>query len=327
MLLVTKDLTTGYSQKKEQVIIHEQLNISLPEGKMVALIGPNGSGKSTLLRTIAGLQKPLSGSVLVDGKNLFSCNNAEKSTLISLVLTDRIEAGYLSVEQVISFGRYPYTGWGGNLSPADWDRIEQAIILCHLERLAKKPFSQLSDGEKQRTMIARAIAQDTPIVVLDEPTAHLDLSYRVEILSLLKQLSRNTNKSIVVATHELDLAMHLADQLWLMPAQHQFFSNIPEELALNGNISDSFNSALVQFDEWSGTFRINRHPTKFIKLTGAGPRAVWTQKALEREGFGIDKKSETEVVLTEEAWCINNETVLTLTALISKAKEMLNEQA
>lgn len=327
MLLVTKDLSTGYRQKNGQIAIHQNLNISLPEGKLITLIGPNGSGKSTMLKTISGLLDPLSGSVFIDQKNLKNSSNQEKSRLISLVLTDRIVNGYLSVEELVSFGRYPYTGWGGKLSPADWLKVDEAISLCSLDQLRDKNCDQLSDGERQRAMIARAIAQDTPIIILDEPTAHLDLSYRVEILTLLKQLSRKTNKSIVVATHELELALNLADQMWLMPKKGEFFNALPEELALNGSISSSFNSALVQFDETHGNFNILSDPHQSVSLSGEGPRRFWTQKALNREGIGTKPEAEIKIVVSEKHWLVNNEECQSLSEVLTEVQQLLKKTA
>ncbi len=321
-MLVAKNISTGYVQKKQTAIVHDNLELSLPEGQLVALIGPNGSGKSTLLKTLSGLIKPLAGEVLVDGKQLANCSNHQKSTLISLVLTDRVVNNFLQVEQLVSFGRYPYTGWIGNLSDHDWQKIDEAIALCHLENLREKAFDTLSDGEKQRAMIARAIAQDTPIVILDEPTAHLDLASRVEILQLLRQLSRKTGKSIVVATHELELAINLADELWLMPKKGQFIAGLPEELVLSGQLSEAFSSALVQFNEHSGNFQLTPNYTTAINLIGTGLRYQWTRKALTRLGVAELSDAEHQLKVLEDGWELDGVKFSTLAQVAQQLKSL-----
>ncbi len=215
---------------------------------MIAIIGPNGCGKSTLLRTLAGLQKPLLGDIYVDNEKINKKSIQEKSKLISLVLTDPVRVGGLSVFDMVSMGRFPYTNWLGNLTAIDKEKIEEAICLMKLEEFRNRSLSELSDGERQRVMIAKALVQDTPIILLDEPTAHLDLNNRIEIITLLRSISTNTSKSIILSTHELDLALKLTNKIWLMDNNLGLFDKTPDEIINESLLDKAFQSNLFKFD-------------------------------------------------------------------------------
>lgn len=249
MILSAQHIDLGYRQKKGDIRIHQDISVDLKEGELVCLIGPNGSGKSTLLRTLAGIASPLAGEVMIGNRKLSAVSNQEKGLLIAMVLTDRVVNNFLKVQDLVALGRYPYSGWMGRLNAEDRVKTEEAIELCSLQDLRHKTLDRISDGERQRVMIARAIAQDTPIIILDEPTAHLDMKTRVEILLLLRNLARLTKKSTVVATHELELAISLSDELWLMPEKGRFIKGKPEDLVNTGILSEVFNSEQIRFDE------------------------------------------------------------------------------
>jgi iron complex transport system ATP-binding protein len=204
--LTCNNLSIGYTKGHIVDRLFEDLSLSLTGGEMVCFMGPNGAGKSSLLRTLAGLQRPLSGQI--DLHQPIEIEGKEKQ--IAVVLTDRVHALNLKVEDIVTFGRYPYLGWNITLSKADRKIVQRAIDRVHLEPLLNKKLYELSDGQLQMVMIARALAQDTPIILLDEPTAHLDLNNRVEVMNLLKDLSHSTGKAILLATHELDLALQTA---------------------------------------------------------------------------------------------------------------------
>lgn len=214
--LLANDLTIGYSEKKGQFkAVQRHLNLSLDSHQMTALIGPNGAGKSTLLRTICGLQKQIQGEILIKGKSIDHLSTMEKAKLISVVLTHSADTSMLTVREIVSIGRQPYSNWLGLKDIHHEEMIEKALSTVNISHLAERQLAALSDGEKQRVWIAKALAQDTPIILLDEPTSHLDYKNRIEIFKLLHRLSVS-GKSILISTHELDLAIHFADQLWVM---------------------------------------------------------------------------------------------------------------
>lgn len=316
MVLKAENIEVGYWVKKKHISVQRNVSVIMQAGELVALIGPNGAGKSTLLRVLAGINEPFSGIVWIDGRKLSSISSPEKSRMISLVLTDRVTNNFLSVEDLVALGRYPYSGWIGRLNQEDKDHTERAIKLCSLEHLRYQTLDQLSDGERQRAMIARAIAQDTPIIILDEPTAHLDLKTRVEVLLLLRTLARETNKAIVVATHELELAIGLADEVWLMPEKLAFVQGLPEELILSGQLSGAFNSGQISFDENAGSFKITANTIGAVNIIGEGLRVKWTQKALLRKGFENNPLSTTIISVGENHWMINGKRCETLKELL-----------
>ena len=208
-----RHLCTGYTERRRSVVISPDLSLSIRPGEIVMLMGPNGSGKSTLMHTMAGLLPPLAGEVELGEKPLSSLTMKEVARQLSLVLTERIPAGNMDVWEVVTIGRYPYTGFRGVLSAEDKRICEEALATCRLTELRERIFDTLSDGEKQRVMIARALAQETPLILLDEPTAHLDLPSRLEVTTMLRTLAHKLGKSILISTHELDLALGWADTI------------------------------------------------------------------------------------------------------------------
>jgi iron complex transport system ATP-binding protein len=286
--LETKNLSIGYKSKRSERVISKALNLQLEPGQLVCLLGSNGSGKSTLMRTIAGLQPALEGSVLIGQKPISELKSIELAQKLSLVLTERIEAGNLTAHEVITLGRTPYTGWLGALSDFDYDKINLAITLAKVESLTSRKMHQLSDGERQKVMLARALAQDTDLILLDEPTAHLDLPNRVEMMRLLHMLAKQTNKAILLSTHELDLALQAADELWLMQQNGDLVTGVPEDLVLNGSFESAFAKSGFFFDKTSGTFNIYQDIcTHTIRLSGDSTLVFWTKRALQREGLGV----------------------------------------
>lgn len=306
MILSAKNISIGYKVSGKEILVQEHVDVELRSKELVTLIGPNGSGKSTLLKVLAGIDLPLSGQVLIDVKELSSLSAFERSKLIALVLTEKVLNNFLRVQDLVALGRYPYTGWTGRLSSTDKQKIEEAIRLCHLEELRNKTLDQLSDGERQRAMIAKAIAQDTPVIILDEPTAHLDLKTRVELLLLLRTLARATEKSIVVATHELELAIDLADEVWLMQGHNSFVKGLPEDMVLSGLLGKAFDSEQISFDEVSGSFKINHPKGKLVNVIGSGLRKDWTERALIRCGYSVDNSSSEIVEVDQEQWTYNS---------------------
>jgi iron complex transport system ATP-binding protein len=309
-ILEARELTIGYETKKAPFVLEKNLNISIHNSQLVCLIGPNGCGKSTLMRTIAGLQKPLHGQTLIEGKVLKSLPPYKYARLLSLVLTDKVTAGAFTVKDIVSIGRYPYINYFAKLRPEDHRIIDRSLEMVHLETYTNRHFNELSDGEKQRVMIAKALAQDTPLIMLDEPTAHLDLPNRVEIMNILKRLAVETKKSILLSTHELDLALQTADNIWLMKRDTTMRTGTPEDLVLTGAFEDVFASNSFDFDKSTGAFKV-KHLTKgTVNLIGKGIPYLWTKRALERDGFEVTKNEDQQItieVLSHNSWSISSD--------------------
>jgi iron complex transport system ATP-binding protein len=300
-VLRAEHLSIGYKGRGNTKMVAEDLNLRLNKGQLVCLLGPNGAGKSTLMRTIAGIQPLLSGQVFIENTPLPQIKKNELARKMSLVLTEKTHTGNLSVFNIISLGRYPHLGWLGRLRKADKEIIKWAVRLTEIEPFLHKNIDQLSDGEKQKVMIARALVQETPMIILDEPTAHLDLPNRVEVMRLLKKMTRKEEKSVLLSTHELDLALQAADLIWLFMPDGSLSAGAPEDLILNGTFEQAFRKSGFDFDRISGTFRVNKPdgPVK-IALRGGELHQFWTKRALEREGYQVDEQSEIKIVVNEE---------------------------
>lgn len=305
-ILQTSALRIGYKNRKQgEICILDAIDLSIYRGELICLIGPNGAGKSTLIRTLAGMQPSLAGDVFIDNTPLDTKHYKQLSQLISVVLTDRTDPGNLTVFEIVSMGRYPHTNWFGSLMAEDIKTIDEAIGMVGMLSFKERYFYSLSDGEKQRVMIARALSQDCPLVMLDEPTAHLDLPNRVEIMKLLRNLARKTNKSILLSTHELDLALQTADRIWLMNDK-QIQTGTPEDLVLNGEFEKAFLNQSFDFDRHSGTFKVVYQHNKEIQLMGSSVRLFWTRRALERHGYAIREEACTiSVDVKESHWIVN----------------------
>lgn len=248
IILKTENLSIGYQQKKKQTVVAKDINIQLEKGKLVAILGKNGIGKSTFLRTIAKVQNALDGAIFIDDKDLSQYKNNELSTLVSMVLTERLPKSQLTVYEIIALGRQPYTNWIDSLSKTDEEKIQNAINQTEIEHLQHKRFYELSDGQLQRVLIARALAQDTPIIILDEPTAHLDLHNTIKIFSLLKRLSETTEKTIIMSSHEVNLSIQLADEIILFK-DDKVLANSPQKLIAHNSFDDLFPDDIIHFDK------------------------------------------------------------------------------
>lgn len=245
------NLSIGYGNKS----IVQDINISSKEDKLIALIGRNGKGKSTLLKTIVGLLPPLCGEILFNDKEITTITDLERAELISIVLSTNSTIDNITVKDFVAYGRYPYTNWLGINTSKDSDIINNAIELCGISDLTNRYYSELSDGEKQKVNIARAIAQDTPFIILDEPTAHLDLINKVEILKLLKELSSKHNKMIIISTHQIEMALQLCDEIWTLE-NDQLEVNTPKGLIESNKLEELFGNEHVTFNPQTKNFEI-----------------------------------------------------------------------
>lgn len=255
-ILSSTSLSIGYHAKRENHVIAENLNLNLVEGQLISLVGANGIGKSTLLRTLTGIQKPLKGAVLLREKNITDFQALELAQNLSLVLTEKLPPSNLTVFELIALGRQPYTNWLGNLSAEDYEKINQAIELTHIKHLVTKKHHEISDGQLQIVLIARALAQDTPLIILDEPTTHLDLLHKVSVFKLLKKLSLQTGKCILFSTHDIDLAIQLSDEMIVM-TEENLVQDQPCNLITKGIFNTLFKDDSITFDGEKGKFIIN----------------------------------------------------------------------
>jgi iron complex transport system ATP-binding protein len=263
------------------------------------LIGPNGIGKSTLLKTIARLLPKISGTLLVNGLYQDEIENPDYAELLSFVSTEIIRVPNFSVYQLVALGRFPYTNWIGSLTKNDKKVIDLALNLVGLSWLQSKPINEISDGERQRAMIARALAQNTPIIVLDEPTAYLDITNKYDIVHLLGELTLKQNKTIVFSTHDLNIAFSEADKIWMMGYGY-VLQGAPEDLVLENAFESLFGSRL-QFEWQSGTFKKIKQNFNSVSLSGNSNKLFeLTVNALSRIGFMVDDNSETKITILEK---------------------------
>ena len=285
-ILAARSLAVGWSGRIERVLA-SGIDLEIRSGELAVLIGPNGSGKSTLLRTLVGLQAPLSGSVALCGSQVAQMTVEERSRRAACVFTDRYDPGYFTVFDIVAFGRYPYTGARNRLESGDLAAVRGAIAAVGLEGLASRGFSELSDGERQKALIARAIAQDCPLLVFDEPTAFLDAPARVEVFHIVRDLARASRKAIILSTHDIDHALRYADRLWLMDREHRFKAGAPEDLAMSGGIGRAFDGDGFRFDVSSGSFKsaAARSPLCVEIVGSASPAETWVERLCERLGL------------------------------------------
>jgi iron complex transport system ATP-binding protein len=291
-------ITVGYRNGTHESILFREIDLTLKEGQLVCLMGPNGSGKSTLIRSLAGLQ-PLLHGVLPD--------RDEKQ--LAIVLTDKVNSPHMTVEELIAFGRYPHLDWRIAATEKDEEIIRAVARQVGVGDLMKRKLYELSDGQMQMAMIARALTQETPVLMLDEPTAHLDLNNRLGIMNLLRKLAHEERKAILVSTHELDLALQTADMIWLT-SSGKIKHGIPEDLVLNGSFDDVFQ--FKGFDLRTGRVQHTAFRNKSIRLEGIGPEYLWTKNALERIGFEVDDDASTNLIVHGTKWTVDDRAFETL---------------
>lgn len=246
-ILYTEDLTVGYGRSTLQHQVLSNLNLRVNPGQLIAVIGANGTGKSTLLKSLAGLLPVLKGRIWLKGTNVKELTNADLARKLSVVLTDHINPGYYTVGDLVAMGRYPYTDWRGRLQENDLKATLEALRLTGLMELEQTDLHELSDGQRQKALIARALAQDGPLMLLDEPLIHLDIPSKWEIMGLLKKMTWEKQQTIILATHELELSLEMADQVWLINRNRKLIAGTPEEMVKNGVISETFDTEHYKF--------------------------------------------------------------------------------
>lgn len=313
-ILTTTQLQIGHRLSRRHIhTVASHLNLTLRAGELVCLIGPNGVGKSTLLQSLAGILPPINGEVLINQQPVNQISLDERAKMVSVVLTEKPNVGTLSVYTVISLGRHPYTDWQGRFSEEDDAAVEAAIRHLDIEDLRDKNLNELSDGEQQKVMIARALAQSPALMLLDEPTAFLDLPHKIGLMQLFQKFAHQLNKAVLVSTHDLDLALKYADVLWLMSKGQPVEVGAPEDLVINQSIHRVFSAQGISFDAMSGRFESEQKALTTIHLTGVGVPRVWTEKALLRAGYlvvGEDLQTAMDVIISWQDGAINWRLVL-----------------
>ena len=290
-------LSIGYPSKGDVKVVASDICAGINSGELTCLLGANGVGKSTLLRTLSAFQPKLSGEIRIQGKEIGSYTDKQLSKVISVVLTEKCDIRNMTSVELIGLGRSPYTGFWGTLSKEDKEVVDHAINLVGISHLAHRMVHTLSDGERQKVMIAKALAQETPVIFLDEPTAFLDFPSKVEMMQLLHQLSRQTDKTIFLSTHDLELALQIADKIWLMDKANGVTIGTPEDLSLDGTLSGFFARKGMVFDLETGLFRVNNEYTSQIRIVGHGQKYAMVRKALQRNGILANRNVESDVYI------------------------------
>lgn len=290
-------LTIGYPGSHNTKTVARDINSTICRSELTCLLGANGVGKSTLLRTLSGFQSQLSGSIRILDKEINTYSDRELSRILGVVLTEKCDIRNMNVRELVGMGRSPYTGFWGKLNNSDKEIVDRAIGQVHIQELASRMIHTLSDGERQKVMIAKALAQETPIIFLDEPTAFLDFPSKVEIMQLLHSLTRQDNKTIFMSTHDLELALQIADKVWLMDRTNGITVGTPEDLALEKHLSHFFARKGITFDMESGLFRITNNYRRKIRLTGHGAKYAMVRKALQRNEIEANRNIESDIFI------------------------------
>lgn len=282
-IISAKNLTVGYDKKS----VISDINIEAMKGQVICLLGPNGAGKSTILRTLAGLLAPVDGSVYVDGKDISKVRKKDIAKKMSLVLTDRTSPMLTTVYSLVSTGRTPYTDFMGRLSEEDKQIIDNALEITGAANLKKRYISALSDGEKQKVMIARALVQEPELIILDEPTSHLDIKHKVEVIHLLQKLSNEKGITCILSLHDIDLALKGCQTVMLVSNGEVIASGSPEEVVKSGVISELYEIRGANYSELLGAVELKGKDTNDIFVLGGGAAGISSYRVLSRMGYGI----------------------------------------
>ena len=297
-----QNLTVGYRKNKNTQILLSELKLDAVKGETIALVGINGSGKSSLLRCITGIQKPLSGNIFLNSKSIQDYSGKDRAKTISFVTTTNFNVSYMKVSDIVSFGRFPYLKFAGQTNKNDKKIINNSLQLVGMSAFADKNINEISDGERQKIMLASALAQDTEIILLDEPAAFLDTENKYMIYELLQKLASENQKTIIFSTHDLDIALNLADKIWLLK-NNSIIQAAPEDLILNNHISKIFSSEKVYFDKESFNFKYQKtkqFPVNLTNKTTDNNIYKITEKALNRKSFYVSEQNEDVKISIEK---------------------------
>lgn len=324
--LRTRDLAVGYHSRRERRAVLERVSVSVSRGELVCLLGPNGIGKSTLMRTLGRMQPPLWGTIEIGGTALDSLSSSDLARRLGVVLTERVAIESLRARQIVELGRYPHAGWLGGLTDRDREIVSWALDAVGATHLADRDVACISDGERQRVMVARALAQEPVLLMLDEPTAFLDVPSRVELIGLLRRLTRENAFAVVISTHDLELALRTADVIWLLVPGGDVVTGAPEDVMLSGAIAHTFEGRQIRFHPEERTFRWLTGELGEAAVCGQGLRATMATAVLEREGYAVvaDHEQASMCVRIDDAmWtlradgaCVSGDTFRTLAAQV-----------
>jgi len=295
IILTLDSLKIGYVSGRREKVLLPPINATANKGELIAVIGKNGIGKSTLLRTIAGLQLPLGGKILYSGKNIHEYSRIDLAQKVGYISTEIVKVSNMSVYDLVSIGRFPHTNWLGKVDKRNHNAIMDALEKTGLSGFRNRFVAELSDGERQRTMIARILAQDTGLMVMDEPTAFLDIGSKYEILHLMHLLSNRNDKAIIFSTHDLHMAVSQADKIWLI-LDNELIEGAPEDLMIRGAFDHLFDSSPVKFNSDNGVFSFRSEEMGSIYVDGKGILRHWTEKAVNRVGFSVSNEMTTPYI-------------------------------
>jgi iron complex transport system ATP-binding protein len=285
-ILTIDALRIGYNPGRDESVLLPALTAGARRGELIAVIGRNGIGKSTLLRTLAGLQPSLGGDIIYDGKSIRDFSKRDLAGIVGYISTEIVRVSNMRVYDLVALGRYPYTNWFGRIDETDHGTITDAIEKTGMLGLSQRFITELSDGERQKAMIARILAQDTAIMVMDEPTAFLDIGSKFEILHLMHVLSQKNGKTIIFSTHDFNAAMSQADKIWLI-MDDMLLEGAPEDLMLSGAFDNLFDSSAIQFNSENGTYSFKSESRGEINVSGEGIFFHYTKKAINRAGYSV----------------------------------------
>lgn len=324
-------LTAGYRSGRQTTEVVREATASLLPGEFACLLGINGAGKSTLMRTLAGLQPALGGVVEIGGVSATRLSGDQRARSISLVLTERIFARHLTGLDIVRLGRHPFTGWHGRLSAEDHRIVDESVTLTRCEHLVERPLTSMSDGERQRVLIARAVAQSPRVMLLDEPTAFLDVAHRIRLTALLRDLTHSAGIAVLMSTHDLELALRTADTAWLIRQSGELITATPEDIALSGVLSEEFSDERLAFEHEAGGFRISPEATREALSIGGddGVRRLWTVRALTRVGFEVhpaDRSESSDICVEEDSWRLSTGEVAASIGELIECVTRVNEQ-
>ena len=295
-ILTTHDMAVGYGQGNKRTILLSDLNLRLEQGSLVALLGKNGAGKSTLLRALTCDSQPINGSVEIDGKPSDEISKRDLSRLIALVATERIMGGAFTIRELVALGRQPHTGFLGRLSRHDDEVVRQSLEAVGIAHKAEQHVAQLSDGERQKAMIAKALAQETPIIVLDEPTAFLDVASRIETMKLLHSLAREQNKAVLLSSHDISQSLLLADELWVIIQDREVVTGSTEQVVMSGAMDRVFGDKAIAFNGNLCDYEAQLPYMGSVKIKCDDPVLERCMvNALLRNGINVDDGSDKSI--------------------------------
>jgi iron complex transport system ATP-binding protein len=304
-ILKLDSLEIGYTSGRKKKVLLSPLTATASKGEMISVIGMNGVGKSTLLRTLAGIQRQLGGNIFYGDKEIREFAPSELAKIAGYISTEPVRAGNMTVYDLVSLGRYPHTNWIGKISDEDESHIFNALEKTSIVSFSGRYLNEMSDGERQKAMIARLVAQDTEIMLMDEPTSFLDVRNRFDVLHLLYRLTREENKTVIFTTHDLDMAIRHSDKIWLV-LESGLIEGAPEDLIMNGHFDNLFESSSVHFNSEIGSFTFKNESRGAVYLEGGETYRHWTEEALRRAGFTIssDRLIPTIKISESKIWTI-----------------------